>query len=217
MDEQAAHWDHRREAYQTLGLADKPSIFAETAVAYFPKDARVLELGAGNGQDSRFFASEGFEVVSTDFVLGALESNAEKIPEDLREKITVQKADLRKPLPFGDNAFDVVYAHLSLHYFDEQTTHKIFDEIARVLKPKGIVALLVNSTDDPEYGTGEQLEPDFFQIGTPTKRFFTTASAAMFTKDFDAHLLDNKGESYKDASKGIHGLIRFVGKKKEDA
>lgn len=216
MDEQSAHWNQRREAYQALGLADKPSIFAETAIAYFPKDGRVLELGAGNGQDGRFFASKGLNVVSTDFDAGALKSNESKIPKDLRAKLTVQKADLRKALPFESQTFDAVYAHLSLHYFDEKTTYKIFDEIVRVLKRKGVVALLVNSTDDPEYGTGEQIEPDFFQIGAPTKRFFTTASTAMFARKFNATLLDNNGESYKDASKGVYGLIRFVGHKKEE-
>jgi len=32
--------------------------------------------------------------------------------------------------------------------------------------------------------------------------------------DFEIILLDNYGETYKDSAKGIHNLIRFVGRKK---
>lgn len=213
MDEQSEHWNQRREAYKALGLADKPSIFAQTAVTFFPPAARVLELGAGNGQDSRFFAEQGYDVVSTDLE-SALEANERQIPNELRTHITVQKVDLNEPLPFENETFDVVYAHLSLHYFDEQTTRAIFNEIARVLKPGGVMAVLVNAVTDPEYGSGAQIEPDFFKVGALPKRFFTTDSVRTFTEKFNAKLLDNNGESYKDAAKGIHGLIRFVGTKR---
>lgn len=48
-------------------------------------------------------------------------------------KICVQKVDMRQDLPFKDDSFGIVYAHLSLHYFNKETTIRIFDEIQRVL------------------------------------------------------------------------------------
>jgi len=60
---------------------------------------------------------------------------------------------------------------------------------------------------------GKQIEPDFFQIDQLTKRYFSIASARTYGKYFEINLLDNFGETYKDAAKGVHNLIRFIGSK----
>ncbi len=120
---------------------------------------------------------------------------------------------MRRPLPFDDASFDIVYAHLSLHYFDRQTTEQIFAEMYRILKPKGLLAFFTNSTNDPEYNTGTQIEADFFEIEGTTKRYFSVESAKQFAYAFRSVLVDNKGETYKDRAKGIHNLIRFIGTK----
>lgn len=173
----------------------------------------ILELGAGQGQDSRFFARNGYEVVSTDNESSALELCKSKLTEDIVSRITFEKLDTSQPLPYDSLSFDVVYAHLSLHYFDYETTWSIVKEIGRVLKPGGILAFLVNSTNDPEYATGQKLEEDYYQISDNRKRYFNVDSAREFVKYFDINLLDNLGETYKDSDKGIHNLIRFIGKK----
>ena len=206
-----------KDKYAASDWIDKPSLFAETAVTYFPRKGRVLELGAGQGQDSRFFAEHGYEVVSTDLEQSALGLSREKLPSDLAKKVSLQQLDLRNELPFESGAFDVVYAHLSLHYFDAETTRRLFSEIQRVLKTGGTFAFFVNSTSDPEYGTGTQLEPDYFQIDKLAKRYFSVETARQFARYFDVVLLDNHGETYKDSAKGVHNLIRFIGTKPSGA
>jgi SAM-dependent methyltransferase len=209
-------WKDLHEHYTKTAVdwIDKPSLFAQDAIKYFPKSGKVLELGAGQGQDTRFFAEHGYDVVSTDLEDSALERSKSKLPEKLQSKVTIQKLDLREDFPFGSDSFDVVYAHLSLHYFDIETTYKILNQITRVLKPGGVIAFFTNSTTDPEYGTGEQIEPDFFQIDNVTKRYFSVESTRKFISDFyQINLLDDLGETYKDAAKGVHNLIRFVGTK----
>lgn len=204
-------WSNLHKNYKTQDWIDKPSIFAETAISYFPASGKILDLGAGQGQDSRFFAGQGYQVVSTDIEDTALEQNKAKLSAELKQKVAIKKIDLRNKLPFDYATFDVVYAHLSLHYFDYDTTSRLFDEIRRILKPGGILAFLANSTDDPEYNSGVKLEDDYFQIGQAAKRYFSIDAARGFAGRFDARLLDNQGETYKDRAKGIHGLIRFVG------
>lgn len=54
-------WSDLHDNYKTKAWIDKPSIFAETAIAYFPAKGKILDLGAGLGQDSRFFAERGYE------------------------------------------------------------------------------------------------------------------------------------------------------------
>jgi len=130
--------------------------------------------------------------------------------------VEIQKADLREELPFDDASFDVVYAHLSLHYFDHETTTRLIGEIQRVLKPGGVLAFLVNSVKDPEYKQGNEIESDYFQIGESAKRYFSEATARKYTEWFDVNLLDELGETYKDAAKGVHNLVRFVGTKPKE-
>ncbi len=207
-------WSDLHKNYKAQDWIDKPSIFAETAIAYFPNAGKVLDLGAGQGQDSRFFAGHGYDVVSTDIEETALEENKRKINDTIKNKITIMKVDLSEELPFEKESFDVVYAHLSLHYFDYETTIRLFVEIQRVLKPGGIFAFFTNSTSDPEYNSGSKLEEDYFQVDKTAKRYFSVDTARAFTKYLDTNLLDNHGETYKDAAKGVHNLIRFIGTKR---
>jgi SAM-dependent methyltransferase len=206
-------WTDLHNSYKTKDWIGKPSIFAETAITYFPKSGKVLDLGAGIGQDSRFFAEQGYEVVSTDLKEEALQESHASLPNEVKQRITIQKTDLREELPFDDASFDIVYAHLSLHYFDYETTIRLFDEIKRILKPNGMLAFFANSVHDPEYNTGEKLEADYFQIDKTAKRYFSVETARAFTKFFDINLLDNHGETYKDSAIGVHNLIRFIGTK----
>ena len=204
-------WADLHNDYKDRDWIDKPSLFAGTAITYFPAKGSVLELGAGQGQDTRFFAEHGYDVVSTDLEETALEQSKAKLPDTLKQRVVLQKVDLRASLPFDDASFDVVYAHLSLHYFDHATTRRLFGQIRRVLKPGGVLAFFTNSVHDPEYNTGTKLEDDYFQIDQTAKRYFSVDSARAFAKDFEPLLLDDQGETYKDRAKGVHNLIRFVG------
>jgi ubiquinone/menaquinone biosynthesis C-methylase UbiE/8-oxo-dGTP pyrophosphatase MutT (NUDIX family) len=207
-------WSDLHKNYKEQDWINKPSLFAETAVIYFPPKGKILDLGAGQGQDSRFFAEHGYDVVSTDIEESALEASKAKLTGEQTQKVTFEKVDLSQELPFENTSFDIVYAHLSLHYFDRETTTRLFGEIQRVLKPGGIFAFFVNSTSDPEYGTGSKLEEDYFQIDKTTKRYFSVESVREFTKYLDTTLLDNHGETYKDRAKGVHNLVRFIGSKR---
>lgn len=209
MDEN--RWINKHHDYSQQNWITKPSIFAQQVTQYFPKSGRILELGSGHGQDGIYFAAQGFDVVSTDLEVTSLNKNVSNI-----KNITVSQLDLRDPLPYNAESFDIVYAHLSLHYFNKQTTKRIFEDIHKVLKPNGVLAFLVNSTDDPEYDTGGKIEENYFEIDGAQKRFFDTKSAESFAGKFSVIVADNKGETYKDAAKGVHNLIRFIGGKSNE-
>ena len=206
-------WSDLHKNYKASDWIHKPSLLAETAITYFPSSGRLLDLGAGQGQDRRFFAEHGYNVISTDIDESALQQSESERNHSLKPNLAIQHVDLRTPLPFGDESFDIVYAHLSLHYFDFATTTKIFDEIYRVLQPGGVFAFFVNSKHDPEYTSGTKLEDDYIQIGKITKRYFDVTSARQFAGRFDTKLADDQGETYKDTAKGIHNLIRYIGSK----
>lgn len=208
-------WSDLHKDYKARDWSRKPSIFAETASTYFPKTSKVLDLGAGIGQDSRYFAEQGHEIVCTDLEEASLKESLADAPDDIQQRITVRQVDLREELPFENESFDVVYAHLSLHYFDHETTERLQGEVQRVLKPGGVFAFFVNSVHDPEYKTGTQIEADYFLIDKTAKRYFSVDTARSFARYFDTNLLDDKGETYKDSAKGVHNLIRFIGTRRE--
>lgn len=205
-------WNKLHKFYSNQDWIGKPNIFAEEVLEHFPKEGKVLCLGDGQGQDGRFFASKGYQVTSTDISEEALRINEGKIKEENLKNIKVEKLDLRDAFPYKNEEFDVVYAHLSLHYFTEVITRKIFKEIKRVLKRGGILAVFVNSISDPEFNTGKRIEQELFEIEGMTKRFFSKYSMDYFTQDFQIILLDDNGRTYKDEVKGVRNLVRFIGK-----
>jgi SAM-dependent methyltransferase len=206
-------WNKLHKYYSNQDWIGKPNIFAEEVLEYLPNKGSILCLGDGQGQDGRFFASKGYEVTSTDISESAIEINKKKSEEEKLKNITISKLDLREKFPFYDENFDVVYAHLSLHYFSKNITEKIFDEIYRILKKGGILAVFTNSTSDPEYNTGKKIEDDLFEIEGMTKRFFSVETIKQYTSKFSSILVDNNGKTYKDEAKGVRNLIRFIGRK----
>ena len=154
----------------------------------------------------------GYEVTATDIEETALKL-AENKAKDKAVRVEFKKVDFREELPFGNESFDVIYAHQSLHYFDKEATLRLFGEIQPELKKGGVFAFLVNSVYDPEYKTGKEFESDYFQIGKTAKRYFSEKTAREFAQWFDVNLLDELAETYKDSVIGVHNLIRFIGRK----
>ena len=71
---------------------------------------RILELGAGHGRDSTFFASNGIEVEALDYSIIAIEL-LDKITKEKRLPIKPQIFDVKRALPFPNGYFDAVYSH----------------------------------------------------------------------------------------------------------
>jgi SAM-dependent methyltransferase len=152
-----------------------PSAFARAVARLLPPDSRVLDLGCGLGADAALFARAGHWVLATDFSRVALRSVQARYGEEAC--LRMAQADMRAPLPLADGRFDAVYARLSLHYFDDATTRAVFAEIARVLRPGGVLAFMCKSTDDPLHGRGEAIEPDMFALHGKVRHFFSEAYA----------------------------------------
>lgn len=83
----------------------------------------------------------------------------------------------------------------------------------RILKPSGVLVLLVNTINDIEISSGTKIEDDYCQIGDMKKRFFSPASISVFAKKFEIVLADDKGETYKDRAIGNMNLVRLVARK----
>ena len=126
----------------------------------------LLDLGCGLGQDSIYFAKKGFQVTAVDFS----KSGLDKIPQNIKNLKIIQQ-DI-KNLKFKSNSFDVIYTHLSLHYFSDEITTKIFNKLHLILKKKGIIFIKCKSTEDSLFGKGEKIAPNIFLRKNHVRHFF---------------------------------------------
>ena len=95
---------------------------------------RVLEIGAGAAQCSRWLAARGVDVVATDVSGGMLAAGGGLDAATGTRSQRVQ-ADARA-LPLADASFDVVFTAFGALPFVPDPS-RVHDEVARVLRPGG--------------------------------------------------------------------------------
>jgi SAM-dependent methyltransferase len=129
--------------------------------------SNVLELGAGQGRDTLYFARQGFRVQALDYSalgLAAIDETARE--EGLAHLIATQLHDVRKPLPFPDETFDACYSHmLFCMALTSAELEFLLVEIRRVLKPGGLCVYTVRNTADAHYRTGIHRGEEMWEIG----------------------------------------------------
>mgnify|MGYP001576207701 CR=1 FL=1 len=88
---------------------------------------KTLELGAGMGNISSYFASQGVIAFAEDTNLEYL-----NIIQNRNSLISVLQHDINNPLPFSDNSFDLVSCIGTLHYGYIKNLPLIWNEMIRV-------------------------------------------------------------------------------------
>lgn len=144
----------------------------------------IIDLGCGSGNDMLYLIEKGKKVIPCDYSKNAIENIRNNFPEIERTECF----DMSKGLPFLDNSADIIISDLSLHYFTEQKTFEILDEIKRVLKENGILLFRVNSTKDINHGAGEGDEIELHLYETKDgryKRFFDDKDIKKFFSGWD--------------------------------
>jgi len=167
---------------------------------------RILEIGCGSGTDTVLLVRSGFEVTATDYSVNALSIVRDHLPE-----VPLLLHDTRDRFPFSEGSFDSIVAGLSLHYFDQDTTAKVVDELKRLLRPRGLLLYRVNSVNDPECGTGQGdlLDPDYYLQNGVRRRYFSIDSCRTTFKGWEELLLEEKTVHRYDKAKILcEGLLR---------
>ncbi len=126
----------------------------------------LLDLGCGSGRDALYFSSRKLKVTAVDFS----ESGINKLKQQ-NQQITCILQDIRN-VKFQENSFDVVYAHLSLHYFSDEITNKIFLNLYKILRKGGLIFVKCKSTQDILCGQGERIGENMWKKGH-MRHFFT--------------------------------------------
>ncbi len=181
MNEQKKLWNNAHQNGDLKHDVNKPSEFAKEVLKLLSPKSKILELGCGNGNDSIGFAKAGHNLIATDFSEVVIKNNSERLGQV--SGLTFEVLDMSEPFKFERNEFDAVYARLSLHYFTNEVTRRVFSEIKRVLKPNGQLFFICKSTDDPLYGKGNQIEADMFELDGHVRHFFSEEYARSLMSD----------------------------------
>ena len=165
----AEYWDKKWTEYNECA----PNPFAIKLVEFCKsknkniKDLKILDLGCGDGRDSKYFIENNFNVSAIDIA----PKSVAKIKELFGDKINVTCQDL-KNLQFNNESFNVIYSHLTLHYFTDQETEQIINKIFNLLKKDGVFFIKCKSDKDKLYGEGEKIAEHTFFKGH-VRHFFT--------------------------------------------
>lgn len=141
------------EFYSTTNITEKPSSFASFVNDFIQdKDYKsLLDVGCGNGRDSRFFAKD-MKVVGIDQAESAvvknnkLSGNQDKyICGDFTSSTFLKSLDL----------FDILYSRFTLHSVEKEDSSTFLKTSAELLFNNGLLCIEVRSVNSDMYGKGE--------------------------------------------------------------
>ena len=187
LDLQSQHWEASfLSKPEMFGL--EPSIAAAKALKLFQEQniENIVELGAGLGRDTLFFAKNSIHVEALDYSKTSIEiitSKSKKLK--LNNFIKTKIFDIRKKLPFEDNSIDGCFSHMlycmALSNFDLDNLN---NEICRILKPGGINIYTVRHTDDGDYKNGTYIGEDLYENDGFIVHFFSKDKVNQLSKGF---------------------------------
>lgn len=129
--------------------------YAEMALEHLSigKGETVLEIGFGTGHClKRIVESVGPKGITygLDISTGMMEMSRKKLEKaDLEDRVKLFCGDAAS-LPFDDSTFNAVFMSFTLELFDTPEIPKVLEQIKRVLKPEGRLAVVSISKEDGE-------------------------------------------------------------------
>jgi len=188
LDQQSQYWEKSfSNKPEMFGL--EPSIAAKIALKLFKekKISKIIELGAGLGRDSIYFAKNFIFVEALDYSKTSIESITDKsIKLNLTNLIKPKFFDVRKKLPYEDNSIEACFSHMlycmALSNYDLENLN---NEICRVLKPGAINIYTARHTEDGDYKNGIYRGKDLYENDGFIVHFFSKEKINRLSKGFE--------------------------------
>ena len=193
LNQQSQHWEKNFSSKpEMFGL--EPSLPAKNSIKIFKENNinKIIELGAGLGRDTIFFAKNFVHVTALDYSHSGIKViNKKSKQQNLSNYILTKIFDVRKKLPFEDNSVDAFFSHMlycmALTSIELENLNK---EICRILKPNGINIYTVRHTNDGDYKKGIHRGEDLYENDGFIVHFFSKNKVKSFMKGFENILID---------------------------
>src|SRR5918993_5288327 len=133
-------YDRIAEGWHASRRAFTAKRYVEMLAARLEPGASVLDLGCGTGEPvARYLAGEGFRVVGVDESAAMLEIARRVVPE--AELIRADMCELEL-----DEQFAAAVAWDSLFHVERERHQSVFDKLASLLSPGGLLLLSAGGT-----------------------------------------------------------------------
>lgn len=133
--------------------------------------ARILDYGCGSGNNSIFFARQGYDVHGLEVspsAINLIKQNlkAHSLNENLINNYKIVKPDTTS-LPYEDCSFDFILSNQVLYYLpNKQHIQKLCEEFSRILKPNGFVFFTMMGPKNYyiTYHTKNIVSPNIYEV-----------------------------------------------------
>jgi SAM-dependent methyltransferase len=130
-------------------------------------EQRVLDLGAGTGRWSIFFAERGARVTAVE-IAGSLAAGASENAERLGLPLDCRVGSILEPPLAADELFDIVHIGNTLLYIHDADLARVRDVVRKHLKPGAL--LVLREPVDPA-GPSQQHSADYAAIMRRPERY----------------------------------------------
>lgn len=160
--------------------SDDPQPFILSGMRMLRPGSTVIDLGCGDGRNTRALIANGHRVTALDISETALlllqdrlHAAAIAIPTPIIGKLDA--------IPIASAHFDAALAADVLPQI--QDTRSALEEIHRVLKPGGLLLVNVFTPEDCAYGQGEEISPRCYGYKNCLFRFFEANELDQLSSD----------------------------------
>lgn len=113
---------------------------------YLKPETKILEIGAGTGRYSLYYANKGYDVTAIEYVRHNVDILKSKIKDNMN--IVAEQGDAVDLSRFENNTFDVTLVLGPLyHLYEDKDINKAIEEAIRVTKKDGIIAIAYLTSD----------------------------------------------------------------------
>ena len=188
LDQQSKYWEKNFLSKPRLfGLEPSEAAINTLKTLKEQNIKKVVELGAGLGRDTIFFAKNSINVEALDYSSAAIKIiNKKALKHKLLSLISTKIFDVRKKLPFKDDSVEACFSHML--YCMALTTVELKylnNEICRILKPGGINIYTARHTGDGDYKNGIHRGENLYENDGFIVHFFSEEKVREITNGFD--------------------------------
>lgn len=163
---------------------------------YLTPEARILDIGAGAGEYSLYFARKGYRVDAVELAERNLEAFRQKLAPD--DPVTLRQGNAVDLSDYEANSFDIVLLFGPLyHLHQEADRQKCIAEAKRVCKPDGTIFFAFIANDmvvltelayNPQFFLTDEYDHESFKVVDFPFVVFTVSACRCMLKDGGIHI-----------------------------
>ena len=183
-------------------FGESPSLFCVRSVDAFKAQGMriILELGAGQGRDTKYMIGAGMSVIAADFS----EVSCAQLQQKFGDRITVVNKDLRQGVDLPPASIDGCYAHmlLTMDFTDDELTRLISD-VRKALVPGGLFIFSVRNTNDHDFESGQLVRERVWKNNSGFNvRYYTNDEIRSFCEGFEIVRMNE----FSEGNKVLYGI-----------